>query len=131
METEVNNGVTNTLELDQNGRLKMISGTDKVDASLDMFVNFINGFRIFTQDYVLNPNMFIQNTSNQLRQYKANFRLNAMNISERYIPYVDFYAIDIVGQITNRRDYVLYIQYRYTLPQSQNTNLVTIKKVLT
>jgi len=125
-----NKGLPTRFQLTEGGAFMLIGGRKKVDDNVKMFLNFTNWFRIFTQDYCLGyyANRFVQNTSSYLFQFKNILRLKILEVGKKYIPFANFYAVDIPLDPTNRKETTIFIQFQYKLKNVDDYQI--IKKVI-
>lgn len=122
-----NKGLPTRFQL-ENGKFQLKGGKDKVDDNVTMLLAFVGWFRIYTQDYVIDAYQFFQNTTSYVYQFKNILRLRVMDIGKRYVPFANFYAVDVPVDYTNRKETTLHIQFQYKLKNVQEYQ--TIKRVI-
>ena len=127
IESKYNMGLNTRFKLN-NGKIELKGGTEKVDDNIVMLMSFINWFRTYKQDYVIDVYRFYQNTTNNLFKYKNVLRLSILNLGDNHVPFAKFNAVDIPIDYTNRKTANLIINYSYNLISVQREN--TIKKIL-
>ena len=127
IESKYNKGLPTRFKLN-NGKIELNGGTEKVDDNIVMLMSFINWFRTYKQDYVIDVYRFYQNSTNNLFKYKNVLRLNIMNLGDVHVPFAKFNAVDIPIDYTDRKTANLVISFSYKLVSVQQEN--TIKKIL-
>lgn len=125
--SKYNLGLSSRFQL-VDGKFELTGGQSKVDNNIAVLLSFINWFRIFKQDYVIDVYRFYQNSTNTLFKYKNILRLNIMDIGERHVPFAFIKSVDIPIDYSNRRSASIYINYNYNLIGESQSN--TIKKVI-
>ena len=111
-----------------NGKFQLKGGKDKVDDNVAMLLSFIGWYRLYTQDYVIDAYQFFQNTTSYLYQFKNILRLRVMDIGKRYVPFANFYAVEVPIDYSNRKESSVHIQFQYKLKNVQEYQ--TIKRVI-
>lgn len=122
-----NKGLPTHFQL-ENGKFALKGGRAKVDDNVGMLLSFVGWFRFYTQDYVINPYKFLQNSTSYLFQFKNILRLKILDIGKRYVPFAKFYAVDIPIDYNNRKATTIYINFQYQLKNTDDYQ--TIKKVV-
>ena len=110
------------------GKFGLIGGKYNVDDNVSMLSDFIGWFRIFKQDYVIDVYRFYQNTTNHLNKFKNIFKYKVMAVGKDYVPFANFYAVDIVPNSINRKEVEMIIQFRYNL--KDETSYQIIRKIV-
>lgn len=110
------------------GKIALVGGKEKVDDNVSMLLSFVGWFRIFSQDYVINPYEFLQNTTSYLYRYKNILRLQIMSIGRKYLPFAKFRAVDVPIDYANRKDTTIFIEFGYNLGDVEEYK--TVKKVI-
>lgn len=124
-----NNGLSTRFEL-VNGSFRLMSGENKVDDNMSMFLNFIGWFRFFKQDYSLNIHRFYQSNTNNLFKYKNILRLSVSQLGVKHIPFATINAVDIPIDYNDRKRAGLYISYKYNLKDVDNSSNNVIRRIL-
>jgi len=127
LDTKYNKGLPTHFKL-ENGRFALVGGTDKVDDNISMLLAFIGGFRLYTQDYVIDAYRFYQNTTNYLFKYKNIIRLKILDLGNRYVPFANFNAVDLPIDYGDRKSTSIYINFSYKLKNVNEQK--TIKRVI-
>lgn len=123
-----NKGLPMRFVLTNKGSFELIGGTRKVDDNVSMLLAFIGWFRLYTQDYVINAQKFVQNTTSYLVQFKNTLRLQVADIGKRYVPFAKFRAVDIPINYGSRKEITIYIQFKYSLKNIESYK--TIKRII-
>lgn len=74
-----------------------------------------DGLEFIHRDYVIDAYQFFQNTTSYVYQFKNILRLRVMDIGKRYVPFANFYAVDVPSRHTSRKETTLHIQFQYKL----------------
>jgi hypothetical protein len=112
----------------ESGKFAMNGGKEKVDDNVKMFLAFVDWFRFFKQDYIIDAHRFIQNTSTFLYRYKNIFKLKTLSAGRKYVPFAEIYAVDMPMNFADRKEANIFIEYRYRLDGTREQQ--TIKKVV-
>lgn len=125
-----NKGLPTNFEL-VNGKFGLIGGKPKIDDNVRMVVCFFGWFRYFTPDFVVNFYKFYQQTTSYVNQYKNVFRLRTLQAVAKYIPFGEFYTVDVLSNFNERKKLSIVFQYRYRLDSSDVFQTVKVITNLT
>lgn len=125
--SKYNMGLSTRFKL-KDGKISLSGGVEKVDDNIVMLLSFINWFRLYKQDYVINVYRFYQNSSNNLFRYKNILRLSILELGDKHVPFAKFNSVDVPVDYTDRKRASLLINFSYNLSSVQQES--TIKKVL-
>lgn len=120
-----NKGLPSNFQL-VNGKFQLIGGRPKIDDNVRMVVCFFGWFRYFTPDFVVNFYKFYQQTTSYVNQYKNVFRLRTLQAVEKYIPFAEFYTVDVTSDYGDRKKLNIFFQYRYRLDASDALDTIKV-----
>lgn len=108
----------------ENGRLKLIGGTEKVNDNIYFYLRFRNWFRVYSNDFVPEVLWLLQKPISIISQLKTLILGNLSLSFRKYITFANLLSININYDPSDRKTFGISMEYEYALNPEETQKIV-------
>jgi len=115
----------------ENGKFKLMSGEDKADDNMNMFMSFFGFFRLYTEDFAVNTLFLYSKNLAIIRKRRAMLALALKDAAATFIKSTRVNSVVFTENMTKgNKELNLDIVYSYNLMTKNKSKRVIFKKTL-